>query len=82
MDLKTYFQLFWVPAIASAALMALLWAQDGLSGRAPWFLGSWFLLALAAQYLGAITSVLWVVGLALQTALATLLLLKHRLGQL
>ena len=82
MDLKTYFQLFWVPAIASAALMALLWAQDGLSGRAPWFLASWFLLALAAQYLGTIASVLWVVGLALQTALATLLLLKHRLGQL
>ena len=82
MDLKTYFQLFWVPAIASAALMALLWAQDGLSGRAPLFLASWFLLALAAQYLGTITGVLWVVGLALQTALATFLLLKHRLGQL
>jgi hypothetical protein len=82
MDLKTYFQLFWVPAIASAALMALLWAQDGLSGRVPWVLGSWFLLALAAQYLGTIASVLWVVGLALQTTLATFLLLKHRLGQL
>jgi len=25
MDLKTYFQLFWGPAIASAALIALLW---------------------------------------------------------
>ena len=82
MDLRTYFQLFWVPAIASAALMALLWAQDGLSGRAPLFLGSWFLLALSAQYFGTIPSVTWVVGLALQTALATLLLLKHRLGQL
>jgi hypothetical protein len=82
MDLKTYFQLFWVPAIASAALMALLWAQDGFSGRAPLFLASWFLLALAAQYLGTIASVLWVVGLALQTALATFLLLKHHLGEL
>ena len=82
MDVKTYFQLFWVPAIASAALMALLWAQDGLSGRAPLFLVSWFLLALAAQYLGTITRVLWVVGLVLQTTLATLLLLKHQLGQL
>ncbi len=81
MDIKTYFQLFWVPAIASAALMALLWAQDGLSGRAPLFLASWFLLALAAQYLGTITSV-WVAGLALQTALATFLLLKHQLSQL
>ena len=81
MDLRTYFQLFWVPAIASAALMALLWAQDELSGRAPLFLSGWFLLALAAQYLGTTTSV-WVAGLALQTALAVFLLLKHHLGQL
>jgi hypothetical protein len=81
MDLRTYFQLFWVPAIASAALMALLWAQDELSGRAPLFLVSWFLLALAAQCLGTIASVVWVVGLALQTILATCLLLKQQAGQ-
>ena len=81
MDLRTYFQLFWVPAIASAVLMALLWAQDELSGRAPLVLSGWFLLALAAQYLGTTTSV-WVAGLALQTALAVFLLLKHHLGQL
>jgi len=78
MEIKTYFQLFWVPAIASAALMALLWAQDGLSGRAPLFLSSWFVLALAAQFLGTTTGV-WVAGLALQTALAIFLLLKHQL---
>jgi hypothetical protein len=82
MDLKAYFQLFWVPAIASVALMALLWAQNGLSGRTPLFLASWFLLALAAQYLGTITSVLWIVGLASQTALAIFLLLKYQFGQL
>ena len=81
MEIKTYFQLFWVPAIASAALMALLWAQDGLSGRAPLFLSSWFVLALAAQFLGTTTGV-WVAGLALQTALAIFLLLKHQLDQL
>ena len=80
MDIKTYFQLFWVPAIASAALMALLWAQDGASGRAPLFLASLFLLALAAQYLG--TTSVWVIGLALQTALAIVLLLKHQLRPL
>jgi len=79
MDLRTYFQLFWVPAIASAVLMALLWAQDERSGRAPLFLSGWFLLALAAQYLGTTTSV-WVAVLALQTALAVFLLLKHHLG--
>jgi hypothetical protein len=82
MDLKTYFQLFWVPAIASAALMALLWAQDGLSGRARLFLASWFLFALAAQYLGPITTGVWAAGLALQTALAIFLLLKHQFGEL
>jgi hypothetical protein len=80
MDIKTYFQLFWAPAIASAALMVPLWAQDRLSGRAPLFLTGWFLLALAAQYLG--TSSVWVAGLALQTALAIFLLLKHQLRQL
>ena len=81
MDLRTYFQFFWAPATASAALMALLWAQDGLSGRARLFLACWFLLALVAQYLGTPSSMWWVVGLALQTALAVFLLLKHQLGQ-
>ena len=81
MDFRTYFQLFWVPAIVSAALMAFRSTQDGLSGRAPLLLASWFLLALAAQYLGTTTSV-WVAGLALQTALAIFLLLKHQLGLL
>jgi len=46
------------------------------------FFAGWFLSALAAQYFGTTTGVLWVGGLALQTALATVLLLKHQLGQL
>jgi hypothetical protein len=82
MDLRIYFQLFWLPAIASASLMAILWAGGGLSGRAPALLASWFVLALLAQYLGTATSVVWVAGLVLQTALAVFLLLKHRLGQI
>jgi hypothetical protein len=81
MDIKTYLQLFWVPAIASAALMGFLWAQEELSGRTPLFLCGWFLSAFAAQYFGTTTGV-WVAGLALQTALAIFLLLKHRVGQL
>jgi hypothetical protein len=76
-----YFQLFWVPAIASVLLLVFLWAQDELSGRAPLVLAGWFLLALAAQYLGTTTGV-WIVGLALQTALAIVLLLKQRLRRL
>jgi hypothetical protein len=82
MDLKTYFQLFWLPAVASAALMVFLWTQDGLFGRTPLFLAGWFLVALAAQYLATTTSAMWLAGLALQTALAIFLLLKHQLGKL
>jgi len=82
MDLRTYFQLFWVPAIASAALLALRCAQDGFSGRAPLLLAGWFLLALVAQYLATPISAWWVVGLALQTALAVVLLVKHQLSEL
>lgn len=80
MDIKTYFQLFWVPAVASAALIAVLWTRDALSGREPLFFSTWFLAALVAQFSGTATSV-WVAGLALQTILAIFLLLKHRLGQ-
>jgi hypothetical protein len=80
MTLRDYFQLFWVPAIASALLLALLWAHDGLSGRASWFLIGWFLLALAAQYLATAASGVWMIGLALQTALAIFLLLKQQIN--
>ena len=79
MALRDYFQLFWAPAIASAVLLALLWAQDELSGRVSWFLIGWFLLALAAQYLTMATGV-WIIGLALQTALAIFLLLKKQIS--
>ena len=82
MNLNTYFQLFWLPAIASAALMVILWVRDGLSAGAPSVLVSWFLLALAAQYLGTTPSIMWVAGLALQTALAVFLLLKYQWDQL
>ena len=79
MALRDYFQLFWAPAIASALLLTLLWAQDELSGREPWFLIGWFFLALAAQYLATATSGVWIIGLALQTALAIFLLLKQQI---
>jgi hypothetical protein len=82
MDIRLYLQLFWVPAVASGLLMALLWAQDGLEGRAQFLLPGWFLLALAAQYFGTITGGVWIVGLAVQTALAVFLLLKHQLTRL
>jgi hypothetical protein len=82
MSLRDYFQLFWAPAIASALLLALLWAQNELSGRLSWLLIGWFLLALAAQYLAPATTGVWIVGLALQTALAIFLLLKQQISGL
>ena len=41
----------------------------------------WFLLALAAQYLATSTGV-WIIGLALQTALTIFLLLKQQISGL
>jgi hypothetical protein len=82
MELRTYFLLFWAPAIASAALMVLLWMRDGFSGRAQVFFPSWFVLALTAQCLGATASVVWAVGLAMQTMLAVFLMVRHQLGEL
>jgi hypothetical protein len=82
MDLRVYFQLFWVPAIASAVLIGFLWTQGVLAGRALLVLACWFLLALAAQYLGTVPGAWWVAGLGLQTALAVFLLVKHQSGQL
>jgi hypothetical protein len=45
-----------------------------------WVLVGWFLLALAAQYLATVATGLWIVGLALQTALAIYLLLKQQIS--
>lgn len=81
MDLRVYFQLFWAPAIASAALLAFLWTRDGTSGRAPLLLASWFLLALIAQYVGTPASAVWIAGLVSQTVLAVSLLLKAQVDQ-
>ena len=82
MDIRTYFQVFWVPAIASAGLIGFLWGQGLLSGRATLVFGCWFLSALAAQYLGTLASAWWIAGLGLQTALAVFLLVKHQSGQI
>jgi hypothetical protein len=81
MDMTTYFKLFWAPAMASAGLIGVLWAQGVLSGRAPLVLGCWFLVALAAQYLGTLAGAWWMAGLALQTGLAVFLLVRHQIGQ-
>ena len=71
------FQLFWLPAVISAALLLLLWAEDALPRYAPTFAG-WCLLAGILQF-SARTPDAWVFGLILQTVLAVVLLLKYRL---
>ena len=82
MDLTTYFELFWAPAIASAILLVLLWTQTGLTGRSQFILATWFLLALMAQYMGTLASATWIAGFVLQAILAVSLLLKVRTDQL
>ena len=76
-----YFQLFWLPTIASALLLVLLSVQGDLSGRTPVTAAGWFLIALATQYLATTMSV-WALGLAAQTGLAVVLLVKQRLDRL
>ena len=81
MDLRSYFQFFWIPAIASAGLLAVRWGQEGLSGRVPLLL-AWFLSALVAQYLAPLASAWWMAGFVLQAALAVFLLFKQHFDQL
>lgn len=81
MDLRSYFRFFWIPAIASAGLLAVRSGQEGLSGRMPWLV-AWFLSALAAQYLAPLASAWWMAGFVLQAALAVFLLFKQHLDRL
>jgi hypothetical protein len=73
-----YFQLFWLPALASAGLLAMSWA-GGLQ-RLSFFV-TWFLLAVALQYLAPGTAV-WILGLTVQSILAVLLAVRLRLSGL
>ena len=76
-----YFQLFWLPTGVSAVLLVLLWTQADLSERTALVAASWFLMALAAQYLATSTSV-WTIALTAQTGLAICLLMKQQLDRL
>ncbi len=73
-----YFQLFWLPTGISAGLLLVLWMQDSVNGRAVTVFLSWFLLAGLLQYFGPFASA-WALGLALQTVLAIVLLVKRQL---
>lgn len=79
MDLRTYFQFFWVPAVTAAVLLCLAAVQGSLTTRSQLVFGGWFLSALAMQYFAPGASAGWVAGLTLQTVLAVALLLKQQL---
>jgi hypothetical protein len=71
-----YFRLFWAPALASAFLLGLSWAEDDSSARPSLTLLAWFASALALQSFTA-TNPLWIVGLVAQTLLAVYLILRR-----
>lgn len=75
-----YFRLFWVPALASAILLGLSWAEGELSPRATAVLVAWFLSSFALQSVDA-TSPLWITGIVSQTMLAVFLILKRQANQ-
>jgi hypothetical protein len=75
--LLPYAFIFYVPALASLALLVMLWNMDALLGRSAAIFGIWFLVALVMQYSGRGVW-LWLTGLLMQTALALVLSLKWR----
>jgi hypothetical protein len=75
--LVPYAFIFHVPALASLALLVMLWNMDALLGRSAAIFGIWFLVALVMQYSGRGVW-LWLTGLLMQTALALVLSLKWR----
>jgi hypothetical protein len=75
--LVPYAFIFHVPALASLALLVMLWNMDALLGRSPTIFGIWFIVALVMQYSGRGVW-LWLTGLLLQTGLAFILSLKWR----
>ena len=76
--LAIYFKLFWLPALISAGLFALMWLRSTPPRHAPLF-GGWFAVAMLLQYFAPVGGA-WVLGLLMQTALAIVLLLRYQLG--
>jgi hypothetical protein len=71
--------IFWAPALASLALLIMLWNVNELLGWSPAIFGIWFLAAVALQYV--LTGIwFWLAGLLLQAALATVLSVKWRMS--
>ena len=68
---------FFLPLIASAILLWITWSTGLLEH--PWIHGSWFVVALVAQFGTTPYTPLWAAGIALQVALGVRLAVLWRL---
>jgi hypothetical protein len=82
-DLGVYFRLarFALPGGISVGLLVRLWSIDELHGGSLVLLWGWFLAASAAQLLTT-NMLVWACGLAAQTLLAIVLIVKLRLSEI
>jgi hypothetical protein len=82
-DLGVYFRFarFGLPAGISLSVLVRLWWIDELNRRPLFLFCSWFLAAVAAQLLTSSVFV-WAGGLAAQTLLAIVLIVKLRLSEI
>lgn len=74
-----YAFIFWAPALASLALLVMLWNMHELLGWSPAIFGIWFVVAVTLQYVLAGVW-FWLAGLLLQAALAMVLSVKWRMN--
>jgi len=72
-----YTLIFWIPALASGAMLWASLRTGFLSRPLPFIL--WFAVALTLQVTGDIFSPAWAIGLGLQAVLAVTLGIKWRL---
>ena len=73
---RVYSLVFWIPSVASAALLMLSWGEL----RRPLLHLVWFAAALLLQAGSGMFSPVWVAGLLPQTGLATYLAIRWKVA--
>ena len=74
---RTWTLMFWIPAVASAAMGLFALGNGTLVRPAPLVL--WFLASLLLQFASQPLSIAWTVGLVAQTALAIYVSIRLKL---